>query len=185
MVDANTAYTLDDTGHLRTLDDLGLMMIEQPLAWDDIVDHVALQAALRTPLCLDESIQTPDDARHALALGACRVINIKVGRVGGFARALRVHDAAVAAGAPVWCGGMVESGIGRLANVHLQTLPGFTLPGDTSSSLRVFEEDLVDPPVTVAPDGTIPVPEGPGIGREIVWSRVERATGFRTSWARP
>lgn len=185
MVDANTAYTLDDADHLRALDRFGLMMIEQPLAWDDIVDHVALQAHLETPLCLDESILSPDDARHALALGACRILNIKVGRVGGFTRAIGVHDAAVAAGAPVWCGGMVESGIGRLANVHLQTLPGFTLPGDTSASLRVFAEDLVDPPVTVASDGTITVPEKPGIGHEIVWPRVERATRFKTGWSRP
>jgi O-succinylbenzoate synthase len=185
MVDANTAYTLDDADHLRGLDRFGLTMIEQPLAWDDIVDHVALQAHLETPLCLDESILSPDDARHALALGACRIINIKVGRVGGFSRALGVHDAAVAAGAPVWCGGMVESGIGRLANVHLQTLPGFSLPGDTSASLRVFAEDLVDPPVVVAPDGTIAVPEKPGIGHEIVWPRVERATRFKTGWSRP
>jgi O-succinylbenzoate synthase len=185
MVDANTAYSLDDVDRLRALDELGLMMIEQPLAWDDIVDHATLQKRLLTPLCLDESIRSPADARHALALGACRIINVKVGRVGGFTRALGVHDQAVSAGAPVWCGGMVESGVGRLANVHLQTLPGFTLPGDTSASLRVFEEDLVEPPVVVEPDGTIAVPEGPGIGHEIVWARVDRATQLRESWTRP
>ena len=128
-------------------------MIEQPLGWDDIVDHAALQRRLATPLCLDESIRSGDDARRALDLGACRVVNVKVGRVGGFAGALAVHDACRARGAPVWCGGMLESGIGRLANVHLQTLPGFTLPGDTSASSRYFEEDLVDPPVVVSPEG--------------------------------
>ena len=185
MVDANTAYTLDDVEHLRRLDRFGLMMVEQPLAWDDIVDHATLQKEIETPVCLDESIRTPDDARHALALGACRVINIKVGRVGGFIGARGVHDAAMAAGVPVWCGGMVESGIGRLANVHLQTLPGFTLPGDTSASLRVFEEDLVDPPVEVSKDGTIAVPEGPGIGHAIVWPRVDAATRLRREWTRP
>jgi O-succinylbenzoate synthase len=182
MVDANCAYTLADAGHLRAFDPLRLMMIEQPLAWDDLVDHATLQKRLQTPLCLDESIRSPDDARKALALGACRLVNVKVGRVGGFAGALGVHDACVAAGAPVWCGGMVESGIGRLANVHLQTLPGFTLPGDTSASARYYEEDLVDPPVVVAKDGTIAVPEGPGLGHEIVWPRVERATTFKQTW---
>jgi O-succinylbenzoate synthase len=185
MVDANCAYTLADAEDLRALDDFGLMMIEQPLGWDDIVDHASLQRRLRTPLCLDESIRSADDARRALELGACRIVNVKVGRVGGFAAARGVHDTCRARGVPVWCGGMLESGIGRLANVHLQTLPGFTLPGDTSASARVFEEDLVDPPVVVSKDGTIAVPEGPGIGHEIVWSRVERATVFEESWSRP
>jgi O-succinylbenzoate synthase len=182
MVDANSAYTLDDVAVLRELDPLGLMMIEQPLAWSDIVDHAALQRELRTPICLDESIRSPDDARHALALGACRVINIKAGRVGGFTTSLAIHDLCRSRGIPVWCGGMLESGIGRLANVHLQTLPGFSLPGDTSASARYFEEDLVDPPVVVSADGRIAVPEGPGIGHEIVWPRVERATVTRRSW---
>ena len=182
MVDANSAYTLDDVGLLREMDDAGLMMIEQPLAWNDIVDHAALQRELRTPICLDESIRSADDARHALDLGACRVINIKAGRVGGFAASLAVHDLCRARGIPVWCGGMLESGIGRLANVHLQTLPGFSLPGDTSASSRYFEEDLVDPPVTVSSEGRITVPRGPGIGHEIVWPRVERATVGRHEW---
>jgi O-succinylbenzoate synthase len=185
MVDANCAYTLADAEDLRALDDFGLMMIEQPLGWDDIVDHASLQRRLRTPLCLDESIRSADDARRALELGACRIVNVKVGRVGGFAAARGVHDTCRARGVPVWCGGMLESGIGRLANVHLQTLPGFTLPGDTSASARVFEEDLVDPPVVVSKDGTIAVPEGPGIGHEIVWSRVESATVFEEAWSRP
>jgi O-succinylbenzoate synthase len=184
MVDANCAYTLADAEHLRAFDPLDLMMIEQPLAWDDLVDHATLQRQLETPLCLDESIRSPDDARKALALGACRVVNLKVGRVGGLAAALGVHDACVAAGAPVWCGGMVESGIGRWTNVHVQTLPGFTLPGDTSASARYYEEDLVDPPVVVSKDGTIDVPEGPGLGHEIVWPRVDRATVFRDAWTR-
>jgi O-succinylbenzoate synthase len=185
MVDANSAYTLGDADRLRELDRFALTMIEQPLGWDDIVDHARLQAHLATPVCLDESIRSADDARRALALGACRVVNVKVGRVGGFSGALAVHDACRARSVPVWCGGMLESGIGRLANVHLQTLPGFTLPGDTSASARYFEEDLVDPPVVVSASGTIAVPEGPGIGHEILWPRVERATDFRETWRRP
>ena len=184
MVDANSAYSLADTELLRELDRFGLMMIEQPLGWDDIVDHATLQKRLQTPLCLDESIRSPDDARKALELGACRIVNVKVGRVGGFSAARGVHDTCLARGAPVWCGGMVESGIGRLANVHLQTLPGFTLPGDTSASARVYEEDLVDPPVVVSRDGMIAVPEAPGIGQDIVWPRVERATLFKETWTR-
>jgi O-succinylbenzoate synthase len=185
MVDANSAYTLADVDHIRELDRFSLMMIEQPLGWDDIVDHAALQARLSTPVCLDESIRSPDDARRALDLAACRVVNVKVGRVGGFSGALGVHDTCRARGVPVWCGGMLESGLGRLANVHLQTLPGFTLPGDTSASARYFEEDLVDPPVVVSPTGTIAVPEGPGVGHAIVWPRVERACDLREVWHRP
>jgi O-succinylbenzoate synthase len=184
MVDANSAYRLDDMPLLRELDAYRLTMIEQPLAWNDIVDHAALQRALRTAICLDESIHDREDARHALDLGACRVINIKAGRVGGFAGAVAVQELCRVRAVPVWCGGMLESGIGRLANVHLQTLPGFTLPGDTAASARYFEEDLVDPPVVVSKEGTIAVPEGPGIGHEIVWPRVERATTFREAWSR-
>lgn len=185
MVDANSAYTLGDADRLAALDRFSLMMIEQPLGWDDIVDHAVLQSRLATPVCLDESIRSGDDARRALSLSACRVVNVKVGRVGGFSEAIAVHDTCSARGVPVWCGGMLESGIGRLANVHLQTLPGFTLPGDTSASARYFEEDLVDPPVVVSAEGTIAVPEGPGIGHAIVWPRVERATDFRETWRRP
>jgi O-succinylbenzoate synthase len=185
MVDANSAYTLADADHLAALDRFSLMMIEQPLGWDDIVDHATLQKRLKTSVCLDESIRSEDDARRALELGACRIVNVKVGRVGGFAGALAVHDACRARGAPVWCGGMLESGIGRLANVHLQTLAGFTLPGDTSASARYFEEDLVDPPVVVSKAGTIAVPDGPGIGHAILWPRVERATDLHESWRRP
>jgi O-succinylbenzoate synthase len=149
------------------------------------VDHASLQRAIRTPVCLDESIHSTDDARRALDLGACRIVNVKVGRVGGFAGALALHDLCRARGAPVWCGGMLESGIGRLANVHLQTLPGFSLPGDTAASARYFEEDLIDPPVVVSKEGTIVVPEGPGIGHAIVWPRVEKATTFREEWRSP
>jgi O-succinylbenzoate synthase len=178
MVDANSAYTLTDTSLLREMDAFKLMMIEQPLAFDDIVDHATLQPQLETSICLDESIHSAEDTRRALQLGACRVVNIKVGRVGGFAEAIAIHDLCRARGVPVWCGGMLESGIGRLANVHLQTLPGFTLPGDTSASARYFEEDLIDPPVVVMPQGTIAVPEAPGIGHEIVWRRVVKATTF-------
>jgi O-succinylbenzoate synthase len=185
MVDANSAYTLADADHLGALDRFALTMIEQPLGWDDLVDHAALQRRLATPVCLDESIRSGEDARRALDIGACRVVNVKVGRVGGFAGAIAVHDTCRARGVPVWCGGMLESGIGRLANVHLQTLPGFTLPGDTSASSRYFEEDLVDPPVTVSREGRIAVPEGPGIGHEILWPRVERATDLRETWKRP
>jgi O-succinylbenzoate synthase len=184
MVDANSAYTLADAPLFQELDAFDLMMVEQPLSWDDIFDHAALQGRIRTAVCLDESIHSADDARHALALGACRIVNIKVGRVGGFASAIAVHDTCREKGVPVWCGGMLESGIGRLANVHVQTLPGFTLPGDTSASARYFEEDLVDPPVVVSPRGTITVPEGPGIGHAIVWPRVEKATAFREEWRR-
>jgi o-succinylbenzoate synthase len=176
MADANSAYTLADAPLFRELDAYDLMMVEQPLAWDDIVDHAELQRGMRTPICLDESIRSPEDARKALALGACRIVNIKAGRVGGLAASAAIHDLCRARGAPVWCGGMLESGIGRLANVHLQTLPGFTLPGDTSASARYFAEDLIEPPVTVSRDGTIAVPEGPGLGHEIVWPRVEKAT---------
>src|SRR5262249_27195130 len=122
------------------------------------------------------------DARQALNLGACRIVNLKPGRVGGFRESLAVHDLCRARGVPVWCGGMLESGIGRLANVHLQTLPGFTLPGDTSASARYFEEDLVEPPVTVSPEGLIAVPTGPGIGHEVVWSPEERATRRQAGW---
>jgi O-succinylbenzoate synthase len=184
-VDANAAYTLADADTLRSLDAFGLDYIEQPLDHEDLARHAVLAKTLKTPICLDESIRSPDDARRALSLGACRIVNVKVGRVGGFAAALALHETCLRRGAPVWCGGMLESGIGRLANVHLQTLSGFTLPGDTAASARYFEEDLVDPPVVVAPDGMITVPEGPGIGHDIVWPRVERATDFHETWRRP
>ena len=173
MVDANAAYTLADAGHLAALDELGLLMIEQPLSEDDLVDHATLQGRLETALCLDESIPHAGAARAAIALGACRVINIKPGRVGGLEEAGRIHDLAREAGLPVWCGGMLETGIGRAANLALASLPGFTLPGDTSASDRYFEEDITEPFV-LAPDGTLGVPTGPGIGVDPAPDRLVR-----------
>ncbi len=164
MVDANSAYTLADADHLRRLDDFYLMMIEQPLAHDDILDHAALQAQLSTPVCLDESIRTARHAGQAIRLGAAKIINIKLGRVGGFAGARKIHDVAQAAGVPVWCGGMLESGIGRAHNIALSTLPGFVLPGDVSASRRYWARDVVAPPIEVTPRGTIPVSGEPGFG---------------------
>jgi len=176
MVDANAAYTLTDADHLAALDAFDLMMIEQPLDYDDITDHAVLQRRLTTPICLDESIKTVHAGRDAIAAGACRIINIKPGRVGGFAESIRLHDLCAAHGVPVWHGGMLESGIGRAANIHLSTLPNFSLPGDVAASKRYFDPDLIDPPIEVAGDGTIPVPTGPGIGVKICEDRLDRAT---------
>jgi o-succinylbenzoate synthase len=176
MVDANAAYTLKDALHLATLDVFDLMMIEQPLDYDDLRDHAQLQARIRTPICLDESLETPRLAKEALDMGACRIINIKPGRIGGHMQSIRMHDIAVAYGAPVWHGGMLESGIGRAHNIHLSTLPGFTFPGDVAASRRYFAPDLIDPEIVVRPDGTIAVPTGPGIGVNIVNDRVARAS---------
>ena len=173
QVDANSAYTLDDTERLKQLDAFDLLLIEQPLAHDDIIDHARLQAALRTPVCLDESIHSADDARKALDLGACRVINIKVSRVGGLREAKRVHDVCAARGVPVWCGGMHEFGIGRAANLAISSLPGFTLPGDISGSDKYYREDLVEPPL-LATLGAIAVPSGPGLGVEPIAERISR-----------
>jgi o-succinylbenzoate synthase len=176
MVDANAAYTLADADHLAELDRFGLMMIEQPLDYDDIADHAALQKRLQTPICLDESIKTIGIAREAIAAGACRIINIKPGRVGGFAESIRLHDLCASHGIPVWHGGMLESGIGRAANVHLSTLTNFTLPGDIAASRRYFDPDLIDPPIEVSADGTIAVPTAPGIGVTIREDRIDAAT---------
>ena len=177
MVDANAAYTLADAAHLRRLDVYDLMMIEQPLDYDDIADHARLQSQLSTPVCLDESITSARMAQQALESGACRVINIKPGRLGGFAESIRVHDACAQRGVPVWHGGMLESGIGRAANLHLSTLPNFRLPGDIAASRRYYEPDLIDPPIDVQPDGRVPVPaRGPGLGVTIADDRVEAAT---------
>jgi O-succinylbenzoate synthase len=162
-VDANAAYTLDDVAVFLALDELDLLMIEQPLHHDDLVEHAELQARIRTDICLDESIRSAADAAAAIELRACRIINIKQGRVGGVPEAQRIHDVAWAANVPVWCGGMLETGIGRATNLALATLPGFTLPGDTSASARYFADDITEPFVLAA-DGTMPVPEGPGIG---------------------
>ena len=176
MVDANAAYSLADADHLGQLDRFGLMMIEQPLDYDDIADHAALQRRLKTPICLDESIKTVGIAREAIAAGACRIINIKPGRVGGFAESIRLHDLCASHGIPVWHGGMLESGIGRAANVHLSTLPNFSLPGDIAASKRYFDPDLIDPPIEVAADGTVAVPASPGIGVTIRHDRLDAAT---------
>lgn len=167
MVDANSAYTLAEADHLRRLDEFYLMMIEQPLAHDDIVDHAELQRRLETSICLDESIRSAVQAEQAIRLGACRIINIKLGRVGGFLEARRVHDVAQAAGVPVWCGGMLESGVGRAHNIALSTLPNFQLPGDVSASKRYWRRDVIRPPVEVSPEGTIAVSEQPGFGYEL------------------
>ena len=167
MADANSAYTLADANHLRRLDEFHLMMIEQPLAHDDILDHAKLQARLETPLCLDECIRTPRHAEQAIEMRACGIINIKLGRVGGFRQARRIHDIARAHGIPVWCGGMLESGIGRAHNIALSTLPNFVLPGDVSASKRYWKRDIVQPAIEVSAAGTIQVTDGPGLGYEI------------------
>ena len=176
MVDANAAYTLQDADHLAGLDQFDLMMIEQPLEYDDLRDHARLQSRIGTSICLDESLHTPRMAAEALDIGACRIVNIKPGRVGGHTQSIRMHDIAVDHGAPVWHGGMLESGIGRAHNIHLSTLPGFTLPGDVAASRRYFAPDLIDPEIEVRPDGTIAVPGGPGIGVNIISDRVAAAT---------
>lgn len=176
MADANSAYTLADLERLRALDEFDLMMIEQPLAHDDIIDHATLQQALRTPVCLDESVHSPEDARKALDLGACRIINIKIGRVGGLTNARAVEALCRSRGVPVWCGGMLESGVGRAHNVAIAALPGFTLPGDTAPSRRYWREDIIDPWVEMDRDGCIPVPTGPGMGYAIRWDLVQKFT---------
>ena len=176
MVDANAAYTIADAAHLAALDRFELMMIEQPLDYDNIRDHAALQRRMTTPVCLDESIHTVRAAEEAIALEACRVINIKPGRLGGHAESIRVHDLCAARGLPVWHGGMLESGIGRAHNIHLASLPNFTLPGDIAASRRYFVPDLIEPGIDVSRDGTVPVPTGPGIGVTVDWDRVKAAT---------
>jgi O-succinylbenzoate synthase len=167
MADANSAYTLDDAPRLKCLDEFSLMMIEQPLGHDEIIDHAKLQAQLKTPICLDECIRSAHQAKQALAMDAGRIINIKLGRVGGFAEAKRVHDAAQSAGVPVWCGGMLEAGIGRAHNIALATLPNFTLPGDVSASKRYWSRDIILPAVETTARGTIVVRDQPGFGYDI------------------
>jgi o-succinylbenzoate synthase len=183
MVDANAAYSVEDgsADRLAELDGFDLMMIEQPLDYDDIMEHASLQRRLKTPICLDESIKSVNTAREALASRACRIINIKPGRVGGFAESIRLHDLCASQDVPVWHGGMLESGIGRAANIHLSTLPNFSLPGDVAASKRYFDPDLIDPPIEVAADGTIAVPSGPGLGVTICEDRVDRATSRMTA----
>lgn len=181
-VDANSAYTLADASALRQLDELRLDYIEQPLSHDDILDHAELQAQLETSICLDESIHSAADARKALTIGAGRIINMKVGRVRGFRSALAIHDIARAFGAPLWCGGMLESGVGRAANLHLSSLPGFRLPGDTSSSSRYWDQDLINEPLdAVAGQQAIPQ-HGSGIGVSLNEEYVERITTRTVGW---
>lgn len=175
MADGNSAYTLEDLDVLQKLDDLNLTMIEQPLAHDDIIDHAKLQALIKTPICLDESIHSLEDTKKAHQLGSCKIINIKVGRVGGLTEAKRIHDYCEDKGIPVWCGGMLESGIGRAHNIAITSLSNFILPGDTAASSRYWEEDIISPEVTVE-DGTITVPDTPGIGYEVVESLLDKYT---------
>jgi O-succinylbenzoate synthase len=176
QVDANSAYRLRDVDTFVAMDPLGLMMIEQPLAEDDLIDHSALQKSLRTPLCLDESIRSVRHARQAIDIDACRVINIKPGRVGGLGEAKEIHDLCVARGVPVWCGGMLETGIGRASNLALASLPGFTLPGDISASDRYYLEDIAEPRFSLNPDSTIDVPSDPGLGVEVVEDGLSKVT---------
>ncbi|SMQ81434.1 O-succinylbenzoate synthase [Bacillus sp. OV166] len=165
MADANSAYHLNDIDRLKALDEFNLTMIEQPLSSDDIVDHAQLQKELSTPVCLDESIHSYEDARKAIELGSCKIINIKIGRVGGLTESKRIHDLCQKHDIPVWCGGMLESGVGRAHNIALTTLSNFILPGDTAASSRYWEKDIIDP-VVVVENGIITVPEKPGIGYE-------------------
>jgi O-succinylbenzoate synthase len=177
-VDANAAYTPETADRIRALDPFGLDYIEQPLHHEDLLAHAELARTLKTPICLDESIRSADDARAAIALGAARVLNVKIGRVGGHGEALRIHEIATRADVPLWCGGMLEAGVGRAQNVAVASLPGFSKPGDTSSSSRYFVEDIVAPPLE-AVGGLMPVPTGPGIGVEVRRDVLEKATVFR------
>lgn len=167
MADANSAYTLKDIDILKELDQFELMMIEQPLAHDDIIDHATLQTQLQTPICLDESIHSVEDARKAIELGSCKIINIKTGRVGGLTEAKRIHDLCQSNDIPVWCGGMLEAGIGRAHNIALASLANFMIPGDTSASSRYWEKDIVEPEVDLSSPGKILVPTSPGMGYSI------------------
>ncbi len=184
MLDANSAYTLEDLPLFKRIDAYHPTMIEQPLAYDDIVDHASLQKEIATPVCLDESIHTSDDARKAIGIGATQVINIKPGRVGGHASAKRVHDVCAGSDIPVWCGGMLEFGIGRAHNVHLASLPNFSLPGDVSASERYFETEIIGEPFVVRPDGTMLVPTGPGIGVTVLEDTI-RKLALQTKEYRP
>jgi O-succinylbenzoate synthase len=174
--DANSAYTLADVELFRALDEYELMMIEQPLAHDDLFDHAELQKQIKTPVCLDESVHSAEDARHAIDIGACRIVNVKLGRVGGHAAAKNVESVCREHSIPVWCGGMLESGIGRAHNIAMATLSGFTLPGDVSASSRYWKEDIIEPPVTVTSVGTITAPDKPGIGFEVNRQLIDRVT---------
>jgi o-succinylbenzoate synthase len=176
MADANSAYSLEDTALLKQLDAFGLMMIEQPLGWDDIYSHTKLQKEIATPICLDECIHEYEHAVAAIETGACRIINMKMGRVGGHTVMRRIHDLCQRSSIPMWCGGMLETGIGRAQNIALSTLENFTLPGDVSASKRYWAEDTVEPEIQVTPKGTIKVPSGPGIGYEPKLKYIEKLT---------
>ncbi len=175
MGDANSAYTLADIDKLRSLDEFDLMMLEQPLGFDDIIDHAKLQAQIKTPICLDEPIRSADDARKAIELRSGKIINIKNGRVGGHAQSKLVEQTCRENNIPAWCGGMLESGIGRAHNIAISTLAGYTMPGDVSASKRYWHEDIVEPAIEVSPDGTITAPDGPGIGFQVRRERINRA----------
>jgi len=182
-VDANSAYTLEDTEHLQKLDGFHLLMIEQPLRWDDIHSHAKLQKQIKTAICLDECINSVNDAQAAIESGACRIINIKLGRVGGHSSARKVHDMCWQNNIPVWCGGMLEAGVGRAHNIAMSTLPNFTLPGDVSASARYWDEDIIEPEVEVTPHGTIHVPTTPGLGYKVKRELVEKLTVRKRDWA--
>ena len=182
MVDANSAYTIKDIERLRAFDGHHLMMIEQPLAWDDIYQHSQLQSQLRTPICLDECIHNASHAEAAIKLDACRIINLKLGRVGGHTEAKKVHDVCLQHSIPVWCGGMLESGIGRAHNVAMAALPGFVLPGDVSASRRYWDEDIIEPEVEVSAHGTIRVPEAAGLGYAVRRKKVSELTVRHQRW---
>jgi o-succinylbenzoate synthase len=179
MVDANSAYSLEDALLLQQLDQFFLIMIEQPLGYDDIYSHAALQRQLETPICLDECIHDIEHARAAIEIAACKIINMKLGRVGGHTAARRIHDLCQSKSIPVWCGGMLESGIGRAHNIAMSTLPNFTLPGDVSASRRYWTEDIIEPEVEITPQGTIRVPTAPGIGYAPRLDRIEALTKQR------
>jgi o-succinylbenzoate synthase len=182
-VDANSAYTLDDAEHLKSLDEFDLLMMEQPLNWDDIYAHCKLQAQIKTAICLDECIHNTRHALTAIELKSCRIINIKLGRVSGHSEARLMQDACRTNGIPVWCGGMLESGIGRAHNIAMSTLPGFSLPGDVSASHRYWSEDIVEPAIEVAAKGTIQVPRTPGLGYAVKRELVEKLTVRRNVFA--
>jgi len=183
MADANSAYSLDDLPRLRELDELDLMMIEQPLPYDDVREHARLQEEMRTPVCLDESIRSIRDVELALELGSCRIVNVKPGRVGGLSSSIRIHDFCRERGVPVWCGGMLESGVGRAHNLALATLPGFSIPGDISESRRYWAEDVVRPEFRLR-EGRLRVPDGPGIGVEPRERRIDSLTVRRAEFGR-
>jgi o-succinylbenzoate synthase len=181
-VDANSAYNLDDAGHLKCLDEFNLLMMEQPLWWDDIFSHAKLQKLIKTPICLDECIRHARDAQAAIELDAARVINIKLGRVGGYSSAREIQALCLAHKIPAWCGGMLECGIGRAHNIAVSSLPGYTLPGDVSASKRYWHEDVIEPEVEVSARGTICIPQSPGLGYHVRRDLIDRLTIEKETW---